>query len=102
MPGAQPDHSSHLSRRRFLIGSGAVAAGLALYSGEISRHEIDLVTRTIGIKNLPGAFDGYRIVQISDIHLDEFTEPFFLERVVHHVNALAADLVLLTGDFVTH
>jgi predicted MPP superfamily phosphohydrolase len=34
--------------------------------------------------------------------LEEFTEPFFLERVVRHVNALAADMVLLTGDFVTH
>jgi predicted MPP superfamily phosphohydrolase len=40
-------------------------------------------------------------MQISDIHLDEFTEPFFLEYVVHRINALAPDLVLVTGDFVT-
>lgn len=102
MSGVNPDSSSRITRRHFLVGSGAVAAGLALYSGEISRHELDLVHRTLAISNLPSAFDGFRIAQISDIHLEEFTEPFFLERVVHHVNALNADMVLLTGDFVTH
>lgn len=102
MSGVNPDFSRRITRRHFLVGSGAVAAGLALYSGEIARHELDLVPRTLAISNLPSAFNGFRIAQISDIHLDEFTEPFFLERVVRHVNALAADMVLLTGDFVTH
>lgn len=102
MSGVNPDSSSRITRRHFLVGSGAVAAGLALYSGEISRHELDLVPRTLAISNLPSSFDGFRIAQISDIHLEEFTEPFFLERVVHHVNALNADMVVLTGDFVTH
>lgn len=102
MPGSSPVSSPRFTRRHFLIGSGATAAALALYSGEIARHEIDLVPQTLAIANLPTAFQGFRIAQISDIHLEEFTEPFFLERVVHHVNALAADMVLLTGDFVTH
>jgi len=35
---AAPD--SRLTRRRFLLGSAAAAAGVALYSGEIARHEI--------------------------------------------------------------
>ena len=90
-----------VSRRRFLIGTGAAAAGLALYSGEVGRHEIDIVRRTIAIDNLPVAFHGYTVAQISDIHLDEYTEPYFLERIVGQVNALKPDLALLTGDFVT-
>ncbi|HUZ96893.1 MAG TPA: metallophosphoesterase [Edaphobacter sp.] len=102
MSGVNPDSSPRITRRHFLVGAGAAAAGLALYSGEIARHELDLVPRTLAISNLPSAFNGFRIAQISDIHLDEFTEPFFLERVVRHVNALAADMVVLTGDFVTH
>lgn len=102
MSGVNPESSPRMTRRHFLVGAGAAAAGLALYSGEIARHELDLVPRTLAIANLPSAFHGFRIAQISDIHLDEFTEPFFLERVVRHVNALAADMVLLTGDFVTH
>jgi hypothetical protein len=101
MPGFTPPPSPRLTRRNFLIGAGATAAGFTLYSGEIARHEIDIVQRPIAIKNLPAPFHGYRIAQVSDIHLDEYTEPFFLERIVHHVNALAPDLVLLTGDFIT-
>jgi predicted MPP superfamily phosphohydrolase len=102
MPGFTPPQSSRFTRRSFLIGTGTVAAGLALYSGEIARHEIEIVYHPIAITNLPDPFHGYRIVQLSDIHLDEYTEPFFLERIVHQVNALAPDLVLLTGDFITH
>src|SRR5580704_227744 len=102
MPGFTPPKSSRFTRRSFLIGTGTTAAGLALYSGEIARHEVDVVDRPIAITNLPAPFHGYRIVQISDIHLDEYTEPFFLEHIVRKVNALAPDLVLLTGDFITH
>ena len=74
---------------------------MALYAGEIARHELDLTSQDLAITNLPVAFHGFRIVQVSDIHLDEYTEPYFLEQVVHHINALAPDAVLLTGDFVT-
>lgn len=102
MTGSSPDQPSRFTRRNFLVGTGATAAGFALYAGEIARHEIDIVHRDIAIAHLPSPFHGYRIVQLSDIHLDEFTEPFFLERIVRHVNAIAPDLVLLTGDFVTH
>jgi predicted MPP superfamily phosphohydrolase len=102
MPGFNSPQSSRFTRRNFLIGTGAAAAGLALYSGEIARHEVDVVDRPIAITNLPTPFNGYRIVQLSDIHLDEYTEPFFLEHIVRKVNALAPDLVLITGDFITH
>ena len=102
MPGITPPQPSRFTRRNFLIGAGATAAGVAFYSGEIARHEIDIVYRPIAITNLPAPFHGYRIAQVSDIHLDEYTEPYFLEHIVSEVNSLAPDLVLLTGDFITH
>src|SRR5712672_370627 len=102
MPRFTPPQPARFTRRKFLIGTGVTAAGLALYSGEFARHELDIVQRPIAINNLPSSFHGYRIVQLSDIHLDEYTEPFFLERVVQKVNTLAPDLVLVTGDFITH
>jgi len=102
MSGPLPDQPTRFSRRHFLVGAGAAAAGVALYSGEIARHEIDVVSRPLAIRDLPPAFNGFRIAQISDIHLDEFTEPFFLERVVRDVNGREPDMVVLTGDFVTH
>jgi hypothetical protein len=74
---------------------------LALYSGEIARHEISIVTQAIAIDNLPDAFRNFRIVQISDIHYDEFTEPSFLRRVLAQINSLQPDLVLLTGDYIS-
>lgn len=103
MPVLQRDASPpRLTRRKFILGSGVTAAGVALYSGEITRHQIDIVNTTIRITNLPDGFHGFRIVQLSDIHLDEFTEPVFLEHVIHRINNLSPDLVLVTGDFVTH
>jgi predicted MPP superfamily phosphohydrolase len=99
---AQAEQKTMLTRRNFLLGSAAAAGGLALYSGEIARHEISIETHTLAIAKLPEAFRGYRIAQISDIHFDEYTEPAFVRRVVEQVNLLAPDLVLLTGDFVSN
>lgn len=90
-----------LTRRNFLKLTGYSAASLAIYAGEIERHEIDVVPRTITIAHLPEAFTGFKIVQISDIHLEEFTEAFFLKAVVNRINALVPDMVVFTGDFVS-
>jgi predicted MPP superfamily phosphohydrolase len=90
-----------LTRRRFLSGAGIAAMGAAFYPLEISRHELEIVHKEIRIRRLPEAFHGYRIVQLSDIHLIEFTEEFFLKYAVSHINQLAPDMVLLTGDFVS-
>jgi predicted MPP superfamily phosphohydrolase len=90
-----------LTRRRFLQGSAMAVAGLGLYSGEIARHELSTVTQPLAIRNLPPVFENFRVVQISDIHFDEFTEPFFLHRVIERINALQPDVVMLTGDFIS-
>jgi len=90
-----------LTRRNFLGLATASLAGLAFYSGEIARHELEIVFRTIALPRLPGAFAGLKIVQISDFHFEEYTEAAFLEAVVRRVNALSPDLVVLTGDFVS-
>jgi uncharacterized protein len=96
------EQRSLMSRRRFLRGSAVAAGGLALYSGEFARHEISIVERNIALAKLPEAFRNYRIAQISDIHYDEYTEPWFVRRVVAEVNRLAPDLVLLTGDYISN
>lgn len=101
-PVAEHDRKqSRFTRRRFLCGAGLAAAGMAFYSAEIARHEISVLTHTIPIRNLPPAFQGFRIVQVSDIHYDEYTEPYFVHHIIDHVNALAPDLVTLTGDYIS-
>ena len=88
-------------RRRLLKVGFWGATGLALYSGEIARHWVEVVERDLSLAGLPQGFDGMRIVQLSDIHLDGYTEPYFLRQVVQQVNGLKPDVVVLTGDYVT-
>lgn len=100
IPTAIRERSSlRLNRRDFLAGAAALTTGLILDTGMIARHDIDLSKRVLKIRRLPDAFHGFRIIQMSDIHLDQFTERSFLQLAVHRINALAPDLVLLTGDF---
>ena len=52
--------------------------------------------------DLPDSFDGFRIVQVSDIHTGSFlsTEP--LERAVNMINEQKPDIVFFTGDLVNY
>jgi len=96
-------HYSALSanRRRFfkrsLDISSLVAAtalsGKALYD---ARHVI-LEDLTISIKGLQ---KNYTIVQLSDVHIGGLIDAAFIRDVVTRVNALKADLVVITGDLV--
>lgn len=99
---SRPRRPHRLTRRSFLTLAATSLGGLALYSGEIARHELSVENYTVHLPRLPEAFRGMRIAQISDFHYFEFTESFFLREVVDHVNALKADMVVLTGDFVTY
>jgi predicted MPP superfamily phosphohydrolase len=90
-----------ISRRRVLKSLFYGTAGMALYAGEVERHWIDVVHREIRIPGLPHAFDGFTIAQLSDIHLDEYTEPFLLREAIEHINRMQPDMVLLTGDYVS-
>ena len=91
-----------MSRRRFLATGFCSCAGLALYSGEIERHWVEVTPLEVRLCSLPAALDGMKLVQISDIHLDEFTEPFLLRHSIEQINRMEPDTVLLTGDFVTY
>jgi len=97
----RPPEKQILTRRSLLKTAGLSALGLGLYSSEVERHWVEVLERSIVLNQLSSAFDGLRLVQISDIHMDEYTEPLFLRHVVHKINALKPDVVLLTGDFVS-
>ncbi len=59
------------------------------------------VKRTeIKVEGLPEALDGFRIVQISDLHVGPTIRRDFLQAVVDRVNELDPDLVAITGDLV--
>lgn len=81
-----------------IIGCGASAL---IVWGAFNRYSIDVEKVEIIDPTLPRAFDGFRIVQLSDIHTGTYgTDSTFLSRVVDRVNELNPDLILFTGDIV--
>lgn len=94
--------TASFTRRRFLLAGACAGVGLALYPGEIERHRIQITHHEVFLPGLPRSFDGFRIAQLSDIHMDEYSEPFFLRAAIAHVNRLNPDAVFLTGDFITY
>ena len=80
----------------FAICAAALSAW-GIYEGvrtpDVNRIEIEY-------DDLPQSFDGYRIVHLSDLHCSTSARRPRFERIVERVNALDADLIAITGDFV--
>jgi predicted MPP superfamily phosphohydrolase len=57
---------------------------------------------TLRFPNLPPAFDGFKVVQISDLHTGSFSSTEPLQRAVEMINKQGADLILMTGDLVNN
>ena len=58
--------------------------------------------QTITVPDLPKEFDGFRIVQVSDLHLEMFEgQEAFISSLVDSVNAARPDLIVFTGDLVS-
>lgn len=82
------------ARWALALTAGSTAAGFF-----IARHP-RLVDVDVPLRNLPPALHGFRIAQISDLHVGPTIKRAFVERIVARVNALDADLVAITGDLV--
>jgi predicted MPP superfamily phosphohydrolase len=54
------------------------------------------------LPRLAPEFDGYRVVQLGDLHLDDWSKPERLHRIVDKVNEQRPDLVTITGDFASY
>src|SRR5579875_836337 len=66
------------------------------------RVRIELTEHRIRLSNLPEAFRGLRIVQLTDIHHGLYFPEAALNLAVEMTNRLKPDIVALTGDFFTH
>ena len=81
----------------------AVLAGTALVSllgFANARRTARVVTVDVPVAGLPAALQGFRIAQVSDIHVGHTIKRDYLQAVVERVNALQPDLIALTGDLV--
>ncbi len=96
-----------ISRTKFLSQVGiifATAPFISLLFG-MHRGRFAFFTRhqRISFPNLPSAFDGFKIIHISDIHLGSFASNFHkLEGIVDIINDEHADAIIFTGDLVNN
>jgi predicted MPP superfamily phosphohydrolase len=95
-----------ISRSRFLQYLGYISGGLVLGTMFVGMfkwvYQFNIIKEKIYIPKLPKDFSGFRIVQISDMHLGSWTLKKPLEQAVQHINDLNPDLVLFTGDLVNY
>ena len=74
----------------------------ALGRDRFAEDDFAIVSEDIPMSGLAPVFEGYRIVQISDLHMGHWLNSERLEGVVAMVNAQSPDLVAITGDFVSY
>jgi predicted MPP superfamily phosphohydrolase len=75
--------------------------GTAFYGTRLEPEWLKLEQIGVPLPNLPPAFDGYRIAQLSDIHVGPGTAPSTIDRAIQITRSLQPDLIVITGDFVT-
>jgi hypothetical protein len=94
-----PERRALLSRGTALavLAASAIGTGYGWYA---ARHRLQVFRVEVPLAGLPPAFDGFRLVQISDLHVGLTIDRELVCRVVETVNGLAPDLIALTGDLV--
>ena len=80
-----------------LLSIAVIALALLLvYAREVEPNLLLVSREEVAVRNLAEAFDGLRIVQISDLHGREFTK----DKLTAKVNSLQADILVITGDVI--
>ena len=96
-----------VNRRKFVsqigLGLAAIPFLSLIYGITIGKYNYKVIKQRIFFPDLPDAFDGFTITQISDVHSGSFDNPEKIEYAIDLVNQQESDLVLFTGDIVnTH
>ena len=92
-------------RRQFLERSASAVVAAPFVAGAYGlfygRLNLEVTAQRIRLSRLPKAFAGFRIAQLSDIHIGPFMTEDQIRKYVRIANDLKPDLIALTGDFVT-
>lgn len=103
---ADKESINRQGRRGFIRQAGLIIAGIPftsmLYGITKGKYDFRVNKVKLAFDNLPRAFDGFKIVQISDIHSGSFDSREAIIDGIKLVNDQAADLVLFTGDLVNN
>lgn len=102
-----PEQTQFIPSRRKIISQ--IALGLAsipfaslLYGMYRGKYNYKVLSYNLEFEDLPDAFDGFKITQISDIHSGSFDNQTKVQYGVDLINQQKSDLVLFTGDLVNN
>jgi predicted MPP superfamily phosphohydrolase len=87
------------TRREFLKGAAALAAGSAAPARATAGEGTRIEEPVFRVPGLHPALDGLRVAQLSDVHCGASTPPERILDAVRRANALRPDLIVLTGDY---
>lgn len=86
---------------RIGIWLAVLTAAVQIYGSAWGWQRLQVKRQQLYLQGLPPAFDGYRVVQLSDLHLGTYGgDTAFMTRLVDSVNSLRPDLIVFTGDMV--
>lgn len=92
------------SRRQFVsniaLGVAAIPLASIIYGIYKGKYNFKVLNYTLTFEDLPAAFDGYKITQLSDIHAGSFDNIDKVKYAVNLVNKQKSDVILFTGDMV--
>ncbi|WP_343588317.1 metallophosphoesterase [Flavobacterium sp.] len=94
-------------RRKFVsqiaLGLAAIPFLSIIYGIFEGKYNFKVIKQTVFFPDLPDAFDGFKITQISDVHSGSFDNPEKINYAIDLINEQESDLILFTGDIVnTH
>lgn len=93
-----------ITRRKLVRGGIYTLASLLIsekWATAVEPRWFEVERVEMPLPRLEKSFDGYRIAQLSDIHLGDGMNQARLDHVVQETNALGANLIVMTGDFVS-
>lgn len=104
---AGADHTFYVpSRRKFVstiaLGIAAIPFASLIYGMVKGKYDYRVIKYVLEFDDLPDAFDGYTITQLSDIHSGSFDNHHKVEYAVNLANEQNSDVILFTGDLVNN
>ncbi|MEM9679020.1 MAG: metallophosphoesterase [Bacteroidota bacterium] len=94
------------SRRKFVsqiaLGIAAIPFASILYGIYKGKYNFKVLNYTLHFEDLPEAFDGYKITQISDVHSGSFDNTEKIKYAIDLINEQQSDTILFTGDMVNN
>ena len=104
--GSNADIKYLPSRRSFIskiaLGIAAIPFGAILYGMYKGKYNFKVLKYTLNFEDLPEAFDGYKLTQISDVHSGSFDNIEKVEYAIDLINEQKSDVIVFTGDMVNN